>query len=183
MIEHLHPATTIPHAPDRIGRVRPAVRDRHASTYRGAVLAYLSDEWIRALDHALQNDAVFEAATRHAELTVQNVVTGTDAGTVAYTVSLDHGTNHVTAGAHGEADVSFICDIDTARAIAVGSESAQAAFMAGRLRIGGDARRLMENQSVLAGLDDVFGAVRADTDFGDEGTSPAGGVGTRQARA
>jgi hypothetical protein len=129
------------------------------------MLAYLSDEWIQALDRALVEHAALVEATSETALVLQNVVTGTRRGTVAYTVTLDHGTNRVTPGEHERPDVSFTCDAATAVAIATGVESAQGAFMAGRLRLGGDARRLMDNQKVLAELDDVFGPVRADTDF------------------
>lgn len=64
-----------------------------------------------------------------------------------------------------EGTVTFLTDRATAVAIASGRESAQAAFMAGRLRVDGDTRLLMAQQSVLGELDDLFGPVRAATDF------------------
>lgn len=127
------------------------------------MLSYLSEEWARAVDRALQGHPGLEAATRDTSLVVQTIVTGTHDGTTAYAVTLEHGSNHVHLGRHEAPDVSFECDQRTAVAIATGRESAQSAFMAGRLRIGGDARRLMHHQAVLTELDDVFAAVRADT--------------------
>jgi len=141
-------------------------RDGLASTYRCRVLAYLSDDWIRALDRAVQESTRLQAATADTSIVVQTVVTGTASGSTTYAVTLDRGTNRVRPGAADHVDVSFTCDLSTAADIATGAESAQAAFMAGRLRIGGDTRTLMDNQAVLADLDDVFAAVRADTDFG-----------------
>ena len=130
------------------------------------MLPYLSDDWIRALDRAVQESARLQAATAGTSIIVQTVVTGTPAGSTTYAVALDRGTNRVLPGTADHVDVSFTCDLPTAAGIATGVESAQAAFMAGRLRIGGDTRALMDNQAVLADLDDVFAAVRADTDFG-----------------
>ena len=127
---------------------------------------YLSPAWISASNAALAASAPFSTATRDTRLVIQNVVTGVDGASVAYALVLDHGTNRLAPGVDPDADVSFTCDHATAVAIATGTESAQVAFMAGRLQIGGDARVLIAHQGVLADLDDVLADVRALTDHG-----------------
>jgi putative sterol carrier protein len=130
------------------------------------VPSYLSDAWIAAMDTAVRNHAGLKDATRDVAFAVQQTVTRGPDSSVSYVVSLRHGTNRVTAGPDPAADVTFSCDQDTATAIARGRVSAQEAFLAGRLRIGGDTRALMRHQPLLAEIDDVFAGVRADTDFG-----------------
>ena len=70
----------------------------------------------------------------------------------------------VRAGRADDADVTFTQDRATARAIADGELAAQTAFMAGRLRTGGDLTRLLAHREALADLDDVFADVRARTE-------------------
>ena len=134
---------------------------RRPLLYREAVPAYLSDDWLAAMDAAIKDHQGLAAATSDTSLVIQNVITGGPGGQVAYAIRLDHGRGDINAGNEPAADVTFTTDIDTARAIHRGDESAQTAFMAGRLRIGGDARVLIANQHVLAELDDVFASVRA----------------------
>ncbi len=50
--------------------------------------------------------------------------------------------------------------LDELAAIATGEESAQAAFIAGRLRVGGDLRQVMDRAGALATLTDVFAPAR-----------------------
>jgi hypothetical protein len=132
------------------------------------VLAYLSDEWISAMDEALRAHPGVRAGTADVALVIEQAVTGGPAGDRAYRLRFDHGTAGVTPAPQpggAEPDVRFTCDWDTAVAVATGKESAQAAFLAGRLRLGGDSRRLTAHAGLLAPLDDVFAAVRARTDF------------------
>lgn len=123
---------------------------------------YLSDEWIAAMDAAVSGDAGLREATVDLALAVQHHVDG-----VAYVLRLDHGRNAVTAGTDPTADVTFTCDRATSVAIATGAEQAQSAFMAGRLRMGGNAQSLLDHQDALAALDDLTAVVRRETDFDD----------------
>ncbi len=120
---------------------------------------YLSDAWIEAMNRAVADDPALRAATADITLIVQQTVTPSDGsdvdagpGTRTWYVRLDHGTNTVVSGAHPAPDVTFRCDRDTALAIAGGHESAQIAFMAGRLRLGGDSRALIAHQGCLTAL-------------------------------
>lgn len=134
------------------------------------MFAYLSGEWIDAMNHAVSTSASLRDRTRAMELRVQFVVTHVpvvdEPDTRSYTVWFDHGTNGVTAEDGADADLSFTCDYATAVAIATGVERAQSAFMAGRLSLVGDVRSLLDRADVLAALDDAADAVRAQTSYG-----------------
>ncbi|MFP5254779.1 MAG: SCP2 sterol-binding domain-containing protein [Acidimicrobiia bacterium] len=82
---------------------------------------------------------------------------------VAYALRVGDGRVEVVRGTVPDADVTFRLDRATAAAIARGELSAQAAFLAGRLRIGGDVHRFGGAAEALADLADVFGQVRAST--------------------
>ena len=74
-----------------------------------------------------------------------------------------HGTAAVRPGPAGDPTVRLSQDYATAAAIATGEGSAQRAFMAGRLRVGGDLRVLLSHGDALTQVEDTFAAVRADT--------------------
>ncbi|MEO7571798.1 MAG: SCP2 sterol-binding domain-containing protein [Acidimicrobiales bacterium] len=119
---------------------------------------FLTDRWLDELG----------AAAREAELppelrlVVQQVIPdGPDGVEVAYAVEVAGGTMAVRRGRCDHADVTFTQDLATARAIHRGELSAQAAFMEGRLRLGGDLRAVIERAGDLAAIDDVFATVRA----------------------
>lgn len=130
------------------------------------VLRHLSPEWITALDEAARASTTLQTVAGDLDLTVQQVVTDGDpaGGEVAWYVRLRRGLVEVRPGRIDEADVTFTQDRATARAIADGELSAQAAFMAGRLRTGGDLAQLLAHREALAALDDVFAEVRARTE-------------------
>jgi putative sterol carrier protein len=125
---------------------------------------FLSEEWIEALDAALRDDREALRATAGARIAVAQVVTDGPGGRVAYTVQVDDGSARVRGGDAG-ADVTFTQDHATATAIARGELAAQAAFIEGRLRVGGDLALLMEHTQVLAGLDTALARARAVTTF------------------
>jgi putative sterol carrier protein len=56
-------------------------------------------------------------------------------------------------------------DRSTAQRIATGELSAQAAFMAGQLRLDGDTMALVRNHDALAQLDALFAGVHAETEY------------------
>ena len=140
-------------------------------------MEHLSDEWITAFDDVVQHHEGLRAATADHHLVIQfsvapSVVDG-PGDTVDYAVVLDHGDNHVVAGTHPAPDITLRTDRRTAAAIAGHHESAQSAFMAGRLRLGGDIRVLIANQQVLAGIDDCAAGLRSVTDAGAPGPARA----------
>jgi hypothetical protein len=130
----------------------------------GAVADFLSDAWFDELAAAAEQ-AVPPAEVR---VTLQQVVTDAspddaDTGTVDYGLRVADGRVEVVRGRLDAPDVTFTQDRATATAIARGELSAQAAFLAGRLRIGGELHRFADTAAALAEIDDVFRSVRAAT--------------------
>ncbi len=118
----------------------------------------LTSAWVSALAVAAQGATAPEGI----QLVVQQVVVDADGvEELAYAVRINGGTVAVTEGRTDDADVTFTQDRDTAAAIASGELSAQAAFLAGRLRVGGDLRAALANARELAALGDVFASARA----------------------
>ncbi len=94
---------------------------------------------------------------------LQQTVTDGDAGAIVWHVVIDDGEVRLHPGPSADPTVTFACDRPTAFAIQAGRSSAQAAFMAGRLRLGGDIDALLRHQSTLSALTDALAAVRAST--------------------
>jgi hypothetical protein len=126
---------------------------------------FLSPEWIAALDEAVSNDDSLRAATADVHLTVQQTVTGAPRGDVSWHVVVDDGTVHILPGPADHPDVTFTQDDATARAIGTSELSAQAAFMLGKLRIGGAVAKLIEHRKAFDELEDLFDDVRATTTY------------------
>ncbi|MGE3621694.1 MAG: SCP2 sterol-binding domain-containing protein [Acidimicrobiia bacterium] len=77
---------------------------------------------------------------------------GSSTGEVAYVIRIDREGVTVRPGRAADADVTFTQDRATAAAVQAGTLSAQAAFMAGRIRLGGDLGRLTGDARTLAAL-------------------------------
>jgi hypothetical protein len=119
---------------------------------------FLTDEWLDELGGAA-GGATVDPALR---LRVQQVVPDGPGGReVAYLVEVADGAVSIHRGRHDDADVTFTQDLATALAIHRGQLSAQAAFMEGRLRLGGDLRAVIERAAALAAIDDVFAGAGA----------------------
>lgn len=119
---------------------------------------HLSDAWFDELAAAAAEASVDPTLS----LVVQQVVVDGDRE-VAWTVRVQDGRIEVARGRVPDADLSLTQDRATAAAIARGELSAQAAFLAGRLRIGGAVHQLTGQAAALAALEDVFADVRART--------------------
>ena len=120
---------------------------------------FLTDAWIAELD------AAGRAASVPGDLrvVVQQVVVGDDGSEVAYAVRIADGHVRVTPGRAADADVTFTQARAVAAAIAQGALSAQAAFLAGDLRVGGDLAAVLDGTRALGAVADVFGTARAAT--------------------
>lgn len=135
------------------------------------MVRFLSPDWLAELDAAVRAHPRLGELTGDVRMVIEQRVTGGaegGVGDVVYHVVLDHGLASVEPGPAVDPTVTFSQDVQVARAIATGEESAQRAFMSGQLRVGGDLQSLTAHQDVLGDLGDVFAAVRARTDFGSE---------------
>lgn len=131
------------------------------------MLAFLSDEWLRALDDALRRGLA--GGPNPARVTFEQVVTGVPGPDgpveVRYRIVVSDGGAHLTRVGDAAADVSCRTDYATAVAIARGECNAQTALAAGRLRVGGDPKKLAAAAAVLANVDDAAAALRGSTTF------------------
>ena len=127
------------------------------------MVQYLSDEWMQKADDALAASGALTASD--ADLEIQYEVAGAPGGKVAYALRVGGGSAGIDAGPHPDAPVSFTLDYPTAARIARGELSAQAAFMQGDLKLGGDVTVLIRQHELLGAIDDALAAVRADTEF------------------
>lgn len=123
---------------------------------------FLSDAWLDDLEQAATRSTGVPAELR---LVIQQVVLDEPGGeeVAAYAMRLADGTVTVERGRVPDADVTFTQDRATAAAITQGALSAQSAFLAGDLRVGGDLRVALDQARSVAAIDDVFAEVRAST--------------------
>lgn len=120
---------------------------------------FLSPEWIGELGASAESVRV----SLDLHLVVEQIVSDRDSSEVSYVIEITSGRVLVRPGRTDDADITFTQDRATAAAIARGELSAQAAFMAGRLRVGGDLRSVMDRSRELAAMVDVFAGARATT--------------------
>ena len=126
---------------------------------------FLSDEWIEAFDQAAASTDELVLGDEGEDLVIQHVVTDPAGAPVqTFHVHLSAGPARVRRGPAEDPTVTFTQDLDTATAIASGTETAQAAFMAGRLRVGGRVDQLIARHGELAGVDDLFASLRSETE-------------------
>jgi ubiquinone biosynthesis protein UbiJ len=121
---------------------------------------YLSRAWFEAADAALSADPRLAEAARGVHLVLQQSVDDPAPG-VTWHIRIDDGSVHLVPATADDATVTFRCDRATAEAVHQGRTSAQAAFMAGHLRVGGDVGALLAHQELLSGLNDVLADLRA----------------------
>lgn len=126
------------------------------------MLQYLSDEW---LDRAA---ALLEATPSLApeDPFAIEMEISTDEGFVRYAVAVVDGRPGLHRDTPPGCSVGrFSMAYPTAAAIAEGRQSAQAAFMAGTLHVGGDISAIIANADRLVDLNDTLALLRAETSF------------------
>lgn len=129
------------------------------------VIRYLSDEWIEAANDAVSTSAELKKAAVGQDVTIAYEVTGTPSGKVRYAMTFKDGDASVTAGKHADAATAFTLDYDTARQIAQGELSAQAAFMQGRMKLDGDVTVLIGQYRLIDETEDALRELRGKTDY------------------
>jgi hypothetical protein len=157
-----------------------------------ADLEFLSGDWLAALGEAVAGSLRAEIAT---SIALGQVVTGVASAGVAsagvepagvepatarevrYTLLLGPGSNvEVVTGSTEGADVILTTTYAAARALACGESSASSLLEQGRVKISGDARRLVEAADVLGLVGDALSNLRDRTTFRPEATDSHAGV-------
>ncbi|MEX0768680.1 MAG: SCP2 sterol-binding domain-containing protein [Microthrixaceae bacterium] len=126
---------------------------------------YLSEEWLEQTAAALAADTAFTEAIADVDLSILYEVTASPTGKTVYCIRMDHGVTSLVPGPAKDAHVSFGMDYDTAAAIAQGQVSAQAAFMQGRLKLGGDPTILIRQHAAIDGFSDALATLRESTSY------------------
>ncbi|MCX7619857.1 MAG: SCP2 sterol-binding domain-containing protein [Acidimicrobiales bacterium] len=126
--------------------------------------SFLSPDWVAELDRHLSSFSA-QAATSD-PLTLQYVVSGVGSQNdeCAYTILIGQPCR-ATAGRVGIADVTFFTNYDTAMQIALGTISAQEAFIRGQLKVQGDVTLLLLHARTLEQLNEALAALRSATKF------------------
>jgi putative sterol carrier protein len=125
------------------------------------VARFLSADWVADLASATGDVEVADGDP----FTVQQVVVDGSDEPVRWALRVAGGRVAVEAGGVGDADVTLTTDRATATALARGELAVTDAFMAGRLKVGGDLRALLRAGGVLGALDAAFASVRARTSW------------------
>jgi putative sterol carrier protein len=113
---------------------------------------FLSDEWARAVEDALNTNEAFKKSAGTQTAKVQQVVTGPD-GEKKYWFKLDSGNVSLGTGDLGDSpDATITQDYDTAVALAKNELTGTAAYMSGKLKVQGDLMKLMQLQGTLSQL-------------------------------
>jgi putative sterol carrier protein len=117
--------------------------------------AFASADWVDDLNRALAELTVDSSmVTGDLPVVIQQVVTFPDPDREPTTWYVTVEPNAVTAapGRASSPDITFTQPLAVAEAVHRGEISAREAFMLGRIRIGGDVRRLVSSQALFTAL-------------------------------
>jgi putative sterol carrier protein len=134
------------------------------------VAAFLSVEWIEALDAAARRATLPETASA-VSITIEQVVHDAPGGESRYHLRIEDGHARVQQGPAAAPDLRLFADYDAAARIQRGEVNAQEALAAGRLKVQGRFAHLLRVNDALQALEDVFAPVRAETTYRDAGPS------------
>ena len=127
------------------------------------MVRFLSGEWIAALDAAAEE----ASAPPEVRLTIQQIVAdeGEGSGDVRYHLVVADGRLRVHPGEAANPDITLVQTRAVAAALSRGELNAQQALEAGRLKLRGDLGHLGRQGKALTAMQDVFAAVRNDTEY------------------
>lgn len=124
-----------------------------------AMAAYLSPAWFTEADELLRASAVLSTQSKGVRFVLEQRV-GDGSSKIIWHVRFDDGVVSMTEGPADAPDIIFVSYAETAEGIRSGALSAQAAFIAGDLRIEGSINALLEHAELFAALEDVLGPLR-----------------------
>jgi putative sterol carrier protein len=123
------------------------------------VAPYLSAEWFTELQALLDGSAASAGIPDDVNLSIQQLVTASPAGDVAYTVVVAGGRIQVRPGTAEAPDLAITQDHVTALAVISGTLPAASAFMSGRIRVSGNMGKLLEHQAALQAISEAIGTL------------------------
>lgn len=116
---------------------------------------FLSEEWIKAVNDAINANESFRSAAAPHTAKLQQVVT-TSEGETRYWFKMEGGQVEMGLGDIEGPDATITQDYDTAAAISKNELTGTAAYMSGKLRVSGDLMKLMQLQGVFSQLPTVL---------------------------
>jgi putative sterol carrier protein len=123
---------------------------------------FLSEEWTRAVQDALNASESFRTAAGSGSALLQQVVNTAD-GEIRYWFKLEGGEASLGLGqAEGEVDATITQDYDTAVAFSKNELSPTAAYMSGKIKVAGNLMKLMQMQGPLSQLTTALKDVEVD---------------------
>jgi putative sterol carrier protein len=134
------------------------------------VAAFLSEEWIVALDAVARASMLIPPLPEGGRLVVEQQVSDTPDGSARFHVVFDETGAQVIAGGAQHPDLVLITDYATACALHRGETNAQQALGRHRLKVRGDLTTIARRAAVLGAVGDLFANVRAQTTFADDQT-------------
>lgn len=120
---------------------------------------YLSPAWFTEADVLLRGSERLAELSRGVHFQLEQRV-GEGDSTVVWHVRFSDGSVSITPGPADAPDVIFVSDAATAEGIRSGALSAQAAFIAGDLRVEGSIGALLEHGDLFAVIEDALGPLR-----------------------
>lgn len=132
--------------------------------------AFLSDEWIVALDAVARASELVPPLPEGGRLVVEQQVSDTPDGNARFHVVFDATGARVAAGGSDHPDLVLITDYATACALHRGETNAQQALGRHRLKVRGDLTTIARRAAVLGAVGDLFASVRAQTTFAGDQT-------------
>lgn len=112
-------------------------------------IKFLSDEWLSEVENRLNTHEGFQNAAKGQAATLQQEVNGAPDGDVKYGFILSDGKVQLVRGQIDAPEATITQDYETAVALSKGELNGQAAFMSGKLKIGGNLMKMMTLQGVL----------------------------------
>jgi putative sterol carrier protein len=124
---------------------------------------FLSEEWTKAVQDALNDNAAFRSSLGTMSARLQQVVTTSD-GEKRYWLTVGEGKVELGAGDLENADATITQDYDTAVALSKNELTGVAAYMSGKIRISGDMMKLMQLQGPMAQMPAALSSLDVDYD-------------------
>ncbi len=111
---------------------------------------FLTEDWVAALNAALNAHDGFKSAASGISLAFQFNVTEVPEGAVEnYYLKIDNGAPTASSGEVEGSDVGITSNYETSAEIAKGELNTQTAFMTGKLKVTGNLAKLMMHQNVI----------------------------------
>lgn len=124
---------------------------------------YLSEEWGKKVEEALNADPAFQEATKGVQLTLQQVVNGVpDVGEVKYYYEFSDGSLHYSPGEAAKADAKLTQNYETAAALNTGELTSQQAFVQNKVKMTGNLGKVLKHQGALQTMVPVLASVETE---------------------